>query len=74
MNKPRSFYTEANRDAWNEAAPLHARHNQEKLLKAFATPAMSVWTTMSIGRLASPVSRANRLSSFAATTARTCSR
>ena len=38
MDKPRSFYTEANRDAWNEAAPLHARHNQDKLLEAFATP------------------------------------
>ena len=38
MDKPRSFYTDANREAWNEAAPLHARHNQADLLEAFSKP------------------------------------
>ena len=38
MDKSRSDYTDANREAWNEAAPLHARHNQAKLLEAFAQP------------------------------------
>ena len=38
MDKPRSFYTDANREAWNEAAPRHARHNQANLLEAFSRP------------------------------------
>lgn len=38
MDKPRSYYTDANREAWNEAAPRHARHNQARLLEAFAQP------------------------------------
>jgi len=38
MPKDRSFYTDANRDAWNETAPRHARANQERLLSDFAQP------------------------------------
>lgn len=34
-------YTAANRQAWNEAAPVHAGHNFEKLLKSFAQPGFS---------------------------------
>ena len=33
--------TSANREAWDEAAPLHASQNQEHLLKAFAEPGYS---------------------------------
>lgn len=34
----RSRYTGANRRAWNEAAPVHARHNQSALLAAVSGP------------------------------------
>ncbi|MEM9583348.1 MAG: class I SAM-dependent methyltransferase [Pseudomonadota bacterium] len=37
---PREF-RQANRKAWEEAAPIHARHNLEALLEAFATPGHS---------------------------------
>lgn len=32
----------ANLEAWDEVAPIHARHNQDALLKAFAKPGHSV--------------------------------
>jgi ubiquinone/menaquinone biosynthesis C-methylase UbiE len=34
-------YSSANRKAWNEAAPVHAGHNFEKLLKSFEQPGYS---------------------------------
>lgn len=37
-NKTREEYTRANRDAWNEAAPRHAEHNNAKLFEAFKDP------------------------------------
>lgn len=37
----RQEYTEANRKAWDEAAPYHARQNQAALLKSFAQPGYS---------------------------------
>jgi SAM-dependent methyltransferase len=38
MPKSREDYTAANRDAWNEAAPRHATHNNANLLEAFRNP------------------------------------
>jgi ubiquinone/menaquinone biosynthesis C-methylase UbiE len=35
MSRTRKDYTNANRIAWNEAAPRHAAQNNEKLLEAF---------------------------------------
>lgn len=37
----REDYTEANRVAWNEAAPVHARRNFERLRREFARPGFS---------------------------------
>ena len=34
-------FTTANRAAWEEAAPIHARHNQVKLIEAFSRPGYS---------------------------------
>ena len=41
MCKDRRYYTDANRAAWDEVAPLHAQQNLEKLLEAFALPGYS---------------------------------
>ena len=38
MNKSRKHYTEANRRAWNEAAPRHAAHNNTELFAAARDP------------------------------------
>ena len=38
MPKSREAYTAANREAWNEAAPRHAAHNNARLLEAFKNP------------------------------------
>lgn len=38
MRMNREDYTEANRLAWNEAAPVHAGHNQARLLESFRAP------------------------------------
>ncbi len=38
MSNSRDKYTAANREAWNEAAPWHAAHNNERLLGAFKDP------------------------------------
>jgi len=35
MSKDRRYYTDANRAAWDEVAPLHAEQNLGKLLAAF---------------------------------------
>lgn len=37
----RAEITAANARAWDEAAPYHARHNQERLLASFRTPGFS---------------------------------
>lgn len=39
MHKTRKEYTDANRVAWNEAAPRHAEHNNEALFAAASDPA-----------------------------------
>lgn len=39
--KQRRDFTDANREAWDEAASVHARINQAKLLEAFAKPGHS---------------------------------
>ncbi|WP_300031784.1 class I SAM-dependent methyltransferase [uncultured Roseobacter sp.] len=38
---PPPDYTSANLEAWEEAAPIHWRHNQARLLKAFSQPGFS---------------------------------
>jgi ubiquinone/menaquinone biosynthesis C-methylase UbiE len=38
MPKSREEYTEANRVAWNEVAPLHAAHNNTEYFEAFRNP------------------------------------
>ena len=38
MPKSRDEYTAANREAWNEAAPRHAAHNNARLLEACRDP------------------------------------
>ena len=38
MSKTRKDYTNANRIAWNEAAPKHAEHNNTELYEAFKSP------------------------------------
>ena len=38
----RRRYTDANRAAWNEAAPRHARHNQARLLDEVRRPGFNV--------------------------------
>lgn len=43
--------TEANREAWEEAAPLHATQNQEKLIASFRDPAFSLLEDVEIARL-----------------------
>lgn len=35
---PTGDYTSANREAWEEVAPIHARHNLQRLLEAVARP------------------------------------
>ncbi len=37
----RKNFTDANREAWDEAAPLHRGQNMESLLAAFRTPGYS---------------------------------
>ena len=38
MTEDHKDYVAANRSAWDEVAPIHARHNQERLLAAFGRP------------------------------------
>ncbi len=38
MSEDRQRYTSANREAWDEAAPVHRRLNQAKLIEGFAEP------------------------------------
>ncbi|WP_299351494.1 class I SAM-dependent methyltransferase [uncultured Shimia sp.] len=43
MTKPSetSAYTSTNRTAWEEVAPIHAKHNQARLIEAFKDPEFS---------------------------------
>lgn len=47
----RKDYVAANRAAWNEAAPLHRRQNQERLLVAFREPGYSCLDDIETGIL-----------------------
>ena len=47
----RREFTNANREAWDEAAPIHARINQAKLLEAFAKPGYSTLDQHCLDRL-----------------------
>jgi ubiquinone/menaquinone biosynthesis C-methylase UbiE len=44
-------FTEANRAAWNETAPIHAAQNLKRLLENFRTPGFSCLETLEIERL-----------------------
>lgn len=41
MERNRRYYTDANRAAWDEVAPLHAEQNLDGLLRAFREPGYS---------------------------------
>jgi hypothetical protein len=43
--------TSANREAWEEAAPIHAKHNQESLVKIFSEPGHSCLNEIEMVRL-----------------------
>lgn len=43
--------TEANREAWDEAAPKHAAHNQESLVESFRNPAFTLLNDIEMTRL-----------------------
>lgn len=47
----RDDYTAANRAAWNEAAPIHARRTFEELLKSFRKPGYSCLDALETGSL-----------------------
>lgn len=44
-------YIKANLLAWNEVAPIHARHNQARLLKLVSTPSFSILDDIATGHL-----------------------
>jgi ubiquinone/menaquinone biosynthesis C-methylase UbiE len=48
-------YTEANRAAWNEAAPIHGRINQQRLIEGFRRPGFSVLKRLEQQRLVEEV-------------------
>ena len=45
-------YIDANRRAWNQVAPIHARANLERLLRGFAQPGFSVLDAVETAKLA----------------------
>ena len=47
----RGDYTEANRAAWNEVAPIHSEHNRQRLLEGFRKPGFSVLDELETRRL-----------------------
>lgn len=51
FEKRRREFTDANREAWNEAAPVHAKINQAKLLEAFSKPGYSTLDDHCLERL-----------------------
>ncbi len=49
--KQRRQFTDANRHAWDEAAPMHGKINQTRLLEAFSKPGYSTLDDHCIDRL-----------------------
>ena len=49
--KQRREFTDANREAWDEAAPVHAKSNQSRLLEAFSTPGYNTLDDHCLDRL-----------------------
>lgn len=49
--RQRRAFTQANREAWDEAAPLHGRINQARLLENFAEPGYSTLDDHCLDRL-----------------------
>jgi ubiquinone/menaquinone biosynthesis C-methylase UbiE len=49
--KQRREFTDANREAWNEAAPVHAKVNRAELLEGFAKPGYSTLADHCLDRL-----------------------
>lgn len=47
----RRAFTDANREAWDEAAPVHAKTNQARLLQGFKKPGYSTLTEHCLKRL-----------------------
>jgi SAM-dependent methyltransferase len=47
----REDFTTANREAWNEVAPIHAQHNHSRLLERFRTPSYSCLDQLETERL-----------------------
>jgi ubiquinone/menaquinone biosynthesis C-methylase UbiE len=47
----RRVFTDANREAWEEAAPVHAKSNQARLLKAFSQPGYNTLDRHCLDRL-----------------------
>ena len=50
-HKQRREFTDANRDAWDEAAPIHRKINQSRLLEAFSTPGHNTLNDHCLDRL-----------------------
>jgi len=51
MNEETKSVTTANREAWNEVAPIHAAHNQATLIEQFGDPAFTLLEPVEIERL-----------------------
>lgn len=49
--KQRRTFTNANREAWDEAAPVHAKINQARLVEAFSKPGYSTLARHTLDRL-----------------------
>ncbi|MBT6111891.1 MAG: hypothetical protein HOH64_17520, partial [Rhodospirillales bacterium] len=43
--------TSANREAWQEAAPIHAKHNQAELIKSYSQPGFTELDAVETERL-----------------------
>lgn len=51
MDRPERDYVKQNLEAWEEVAPIHARHNQEHLVAAFTTGDYSALRDIEVQRL-----------------------
>lgn len=51
MAEQATNYVKQNLEAWEEAAPIHARHNQARLIEAFSKGGFSALTEVTVGRL-----------------------
>jgi len=51
FRKQRREFTDANRDAWDEAAPIHEKINQARLVKAFSKPGYNTLDDHCLDRL-----------------------